>query len=602
MKIPTFAYLCGMILFRELELREEILAAVDDLGFSHPTPIQEQSIPHVLSSGEDLIASAQTGTGKTAAFGLPVLELINPDVKEVQSLILCPTRELCLQICKDLESYAKYLDSIHIMAVYGGSSIEKQIKELKRGVQIVVGTPGRTLDLIKRKKLHLSQVNWMVLDEADEMLSMGFQEDLNAILAATPEEKQTLVFSATMPPAMVKMARKYMHEPVEISASRQDLSSANVSHAFYMVHAKDRYQALKRIIDVHPSIYGIVFCRTRRDTQEVADKLGKDGYNTDALHGDLSQQQRDHVMNRFRQKQLQLLIATDVAARGLDVDDLTHVINYQLPDDMDTYVHRSGRTGRADKKGTSIAIIHMREKRKIFFLEKRTGKKFEHRMIPSGRDICEKQLFSLIDKVERVEVDESEIEAFLPAVFSKLEWLSREDLIKRFVSVEFNRFLEYYKNAGDINVSRERNTGRRSVERGKNGREKKSYASMMINVGTKDFLSPKKLISLINQNVPRNVRVEIGRIDVQRNMTFFGVDRDSAAIVLKSMKEVNYKGGKISVKPATDKKKRKRKRKKVNSPHEINAVFASCPDCIAGFEPRAWRGVDLGRFHDILAS
>ena len=559
-----------MILFRELELREEILAAVDDLGFSHPTPIQEQAIPHVLSSEGDLIASAQTGTGKTAAFGLPVLQQIQPDLRKVQSLILSPTRELALQICKDLETYAKYLDDINIVAVYGGASIEKQIKELKRGAQIVVGTPGRTLDLIKRKKLQLSNVNWMILDEADEMLSMGFQEDLNAILAATPEEKQTLVFSATMPPAMVKMAKTYMHDPAEISASRQDLSSANVSHAFYMVHAKDRYQALKRIIDVHPSIYGIVFCRTRRDTQEVADKLGKDGYNTDALHGDLSQQQRDHVMNRFRQKQLQLLIATDVAARGLDVNDLTHVINYQLPDDMDTYVHRSGRTGRADKKGTSIAIIHMREKRKIFFLEKRTGKKFEQRMIPSGRDICEKQLFSLIDKVEKVEVDESTIEGFLPSVFSKLEWLSREELIKRFVSVEFNRFLEYYKNSEDINVHQERRQDRRSGGpggRNSNGRERRSYANMMINVGTKDFLSPKKLISLINQNVPRNVRVEIGKIDIQRNMSFFGVDKESAPIVLKAMNEVQYKGGKvITVKAATGggvdkKKKRKRKRK-----------------------------------------
>lgn len=560
-----------MISFRELELKEEILAAVDDLGFFHPTPIQEKSIPHVLSTEEDLIASAQTGTGKTAAFGLPVLDQIDPEMEQVQSLILCPTRELCLQISKDLESYAKYIKNLRIVAVYGGTSIDKQIQALNRGVQIVVGTPGRTLDLIKRKKLKVGQIKWMILDEADEMLSMGFKEDLNAILGATPDEKQTLVFSATMPPDMVKMAKTYMHDPKEITtASRQDLSSANVSHAFYMVQAKDRYQALKRIIDVHPNIYGIVFCRTRRDTQEVADKLARDGYNTDALHGDLSQAQRDHVMNRFRLKQIQLLIATDVAARGLDVDDLSHVINYQLPDDLDTYVHRSGRTGRADKKGTSIAIIHLREKRKIFFLERRTGKKFEHRPIPQGRDICEKQLYSLIDKVEHVEVNEEDIESFLPSILKKLEWLSREDLIKRFVSVEFNRFLAYYKDSEDINIhqrhersfKRDRDRDRSGGDRDKRGKDKTSYASLSINLGSKDFMSPKKLLSLINQHVPRSVRVQIGKIDIQRNLTFFAVDRSSAAIVLKSMKDATYKGMPVSVKPGTDKKKRKRKRKK----------------------------------------
>ncbi|MEM7370560.1 MAG: DEAD/DEAH box helicase [Bacteroidota bacterium] len=555
-----------MISFRELELKEEILTAVDDLGFFHPTPIQEKAIPHVLDTKEDLIASAQTGTGKTAAFGLPVLNQIDTESRHVQSLILCPTRELCLQISKDLKTYAKYLEKVHIVAVYGGTSIDTQIKELNRGAQIVVGTPGRTLDLIKRKKLKVGHIRWMVLDEADEMLSMGFKEDLNAILGATPEEKQTLVFSATMPPDMVRMAKTYMNEPQEITASRQNLSSDNVSHAFYMVQAKDRYQALKRIIDVHPNVYGIIFCRTRRDTQEVADRLAQDGYNTDALHGDLSQAQRDHVMNRFRKKQIQLLIATDVAARGLDVNDLSHVINYHLPDDLDTYVHRSGRTGRADKKGVSIAIIHLREKRKIYFLEKRTGKKFEHRQIPQGRDICEKQLFNLIDKVERVEVEESEIEAFLPSVFSKLEWLSREELIKRFVSVEFNRFLAYYKDSEDINVRRNDRSSRqdRGRERGRGDRrdQAESFASLSINLGSKDFLSPKKLLGLINQHVPRNIRVQIGRIDVQRNLTFFAVDRSSAAILMKSMKEVNYKGKSVSVKPTTDKKKRKRKRKK----------------------------------------
>ena len=422
------------------------------MGFENPTPIQSKTIPHLLSTDQDLIASAQTGTGKTAAFGLPSIHLTNIDDKSTQTLVLCPTRELCVQIAKDLGDYSKYMKGINILAVYGGASIQPQIKSLKKGAQIVIGTPGRTKDLIKRKKLKLNNVSRVVLDEADEMLTMGFKEDLEDILATTPQEKQTLLFSATMSKNIISITKKYMSDPLEVSAGKANLGAENVEHIYYMVQAKDRYEVLKRIADINPTIYGIVFCRTRRETKEVANKLMNDNYNADTIHGDLSQAERDDVMGRFRKRQLQILVATDVAARGLDVEDLTHVINYNLPDDDEIYIHRSGRTGRAGKKGVSMVIIHGREIRKLKDIERTCGISFTKKDVPNGLDICKKRLYALIDKIEKVNVNEEQIEPFLPYIYEKLNWLDREKLIKHFVSTEFNRYLSYYKNSKDINV------------------------------------------------------------------------------------------------------------------------------------------------------
>ncbi|MFM8448939.1 MAG: DEAD/DEAH box helicase, partial [Haliscomenobacter sp.] len=388
--------------FEDLGLNPQVLRAVQELGFETPTPIQEKAIPHLLQSKDDLVAFAQTGTGKTAAFGLPVIHQVDPHKSSVQMLALCPTRELCLQITRELTNYSKYIPGLKVVAVYGGAEISRQISELNQGPQIVVGTPGRALDLINRRKLVVDNIRWLVLDEADEMLSMGFKDELDAILATTPSTKQTLLFSATMPEEMVGIAQKYMHDPVEISAGKRNMGAENVQHHYYLVHAKDKYLALKRIADYYPNIYGIVFCRTRQETKEVADKLMEDGYNADALHGDLSQAQRDYVMQRFRLKQLQMLVATDVAARGLDVNNLSHVINYNLPDDPEVYIHRSGRTGRAGKSGISILIANMREKGKIGFIEKKIGKRFDQKPVPTGSDICEKQLFHMIDRIENI--------------------------------------------------------------------------------------------------------------------------------------------------------------------------------------------------------
>jgi ATP-dependent RNA helicase DeaD len=433
-------------------LADPILKAVSELGFTEPTPIQEKVIPHLIGTQQDLIALAQTGTGKTAAFGLPLIQNADMSDPSVQALILCPTRELCMQITGDLQDFSKYTNDFHVIPVYGGAPIDKQIQKLRRGGQIVVGTPGRVRDLIERKVLKIEKIRWLVLDEADEMLQMGFKEELDAILGGTPKGKQTLLFSATMPQGVYRIANEYMNAPLEIAVGTKNAGAENVQHDYYMAHAKNRYEVLKRIADMHPDIYGIVFCRTRQETKDVAEKFMNDGYNADALHGDLSQAQRDYVMNRFRKRQLQMLVATDVAARGLDVNDLTHVINYNLPDDLEVYIHRSGRTGRAGKSGTSITIIHTRETGKIRELEKITKKKFQRVMIPGGKEICKKQLFNLVSNMEKVETADKEIDQFLPEIYKKLEWLSKEELIKKFVSVEFNRFLDYYKNAPDLNV------------------------------------------------------------------------------------------------------------------------------------------------------
>lgn len=536
--------------FETMGLRPEILEAIASLGYVTPTPIQEMVIPEILKGQQDVIGLAQTGTGKTAAFGLPILQLVDAQQRGIQALILSPTRELAVQIASDLESYSTQIRGIKVMAVYGGASIQPQITALKRGVHIVAGTPGRILDLIKRKVLDISGIRWLVLDEADEMLNMGFKDDLDAILSTTPDGKQSLLFSATMPPEIVRISRNYMHQPLELSAGKKNVGAEQVQHQYYMVHARDRYEALKRIADMHPKIYGLVFCRTRAETKEVADKLMRDGYNADALHGDLSQAQRDYVMNRFRLGNIQLLVATDVAARGLDVDNLSHVIHYNLPDETEIYIHRSGRTGRAGKAGTSIAIIHTREKSRIGLIEKKLGKKFDQKMVPGGREICEKQLFNLIDKMEQVTVDESQIATYLPVVYKKLEWLSREELIQRFVSVEFNRFLEYYKGAKDLNPtgrSEQRDdfqSNRKGPrEKREGGRERREgsiaeagYSRFFLSVGKNRNIAPQDVIGMINDLSGRK-DIPIGRIDIGQKFSFFEVDQRFEDVILKAFSQ-----------------------------------------------------------------
>ena len=459
--------------FLSFSLKKELIKSINELGFNNPTPIQSKVIPHLMSSDQDLIASAQTGTGKTAAFGLPLLDLTNIKITNVQTLILCPTRELCIQITNDLLSYSKYLKNINILSVYGGVKIEKQIKSLKKGPQIVVGTPGRTNDLIRRNKLIIGKIDRLILDEADEMLSMGFKEDLEAIIQQTPKKKQILLFSATMTQKVVGVTKKYMKNSLEIAVSRVNRAADNVEHIYYVVKPRDRYEVVKRIADMNPDIYGIVFCRTRRETKDIAIKLMNDHYNADTIHGDLSQSERDDVMRRFRKGQLQILVATDVAARGLDVEDLTHVINYNLPDDDEIYIHRSGRTGRAGKKGVSIAIINGRNMRKLKDIERTSKISFKKKDVPSGLDICKKRLYALIDKIEKVDVNEDQIEPFLPYIFEKLNWLDREKLIKHFVSTEFNRYLSYYKDSKDVNEeSFEKVDNNRKTKRKRRNRRK----------------------------------------------------------------------------------------------------------------------------------
>jgi len=526
-----------MSTFKETGLLPEILEAIELLGFVSPTPIQEKVIPALIGSTGDVVALAQTGTGKTAAFGLPILNQIDTQLREVQALVLCPTRELCMQITKDLESFSTKIKGFKTVAVYGGASITGQLKDLRSGVQIVVGTPGRTLDLIKRKALKINTIKWLVLDEADEMLNMGFQEDLDAILESSPSTKQVLLFSATMPKEIQRIANKYMTNAVEISVGKRNSGAENVSHEYYTVNARDRYAALKRIADVNPNIYGIIFCRTRMETKEVADKLIADGYNADALHGDLSQAQRDQVMSRFRIKNLQLLVATDVAARGLDVNDLTHVINYNLPDDLEAYVHRSGRTGRAGKKGVSILIIQNRDSKKIKDLQQMTSKTFTKKMVPGGKEICEKQLFNLIDKFENIDVNDGEIEAYLPNIYTKLEWLSREDLIKRIVSVEFNRFLSYYQDAPDLNLSRSESSS--SDSREPKRQRGTAFSRFFINIGLKDNINVSTLIGYLNRNL-KGQKIEIGKVEIMKKFSFFEMDKEYENEVLTVFKNADF--------------------------------------------------------------
>ncbi len=529
--------------FKQTRLHPDILKSITEMGFETPTPIQAKTIPHLMSSAHDLIATAQTGTGKTAAFGLPSIHLTDVEDRSTQTLVLCPTRELCMQIAKDLTQFSKYIKGMNILAVYGGASIQPQIKQLKKGAQIVIGTPGRTKDLIKRNRLNISHVERVILDEADEMLTMGFKEDLEMILSQTPQEKQTLLFSATMSKRVVEITKTYMNDPEEIAAARVNIAAENVQHIYYMVNAKDRYEVVKRVADINPEIYGIVFCRTRRETKEVANKLMHDGYNADTLHGDLSQAERDEVMARFRKRQLQILVATDVAARGLDVDDLSHVINYNLPDDDEIYVHRSGRTGRAGKKGVSIVIVHTREMRKIREIEKKSKIKFERQMVPSGLDICKKRLYTLIDKVENVEVDETQIGQFLPDIYKKLEWLERDELIKHFVSTEFNRYLSYYKNAQDINISgkeqRDKKGNRDKVSR--EDRRNTSFSGFYINIGFQQKVNPGRLMGLINESL-RSGNAVIGNIDIMKTFSFFEIDNQWEAKLFEGFKGKKFKG------------------------------------------------------------
>ena len=544
--------------FQELGLQEELLHAIEEQGYEHPMPVQEQVIPWLLGDNTgDLVALAQTGTGKTAAYGLPLLQLLQgmEPTGRPQVLILSPTRELCLQIADDLQGFAKYLPEVRILAVYGGANIEPQIRALKHGVDIIVATPGRLVDLMIRKKVAvLEDVHYLVLDEADEMLSMGFQEDLDTILGGVREEHRTLLFSATMSKEIERIAKKYLHNSHEIQVGSRNEGAENVNHIYFMVHAKDKYLALKRVVDFYPKIYAIVFCRTRLETQEVADKLIRDGYNADALHGELSQQQRDLTMQRFRQHRVQLLVATDVAARGLDVDDLTHVINYGMPEDIENYTHRSGRTGRAGKKGTSICIVHSRERQRIRQIEKVINKEFVHQPLPEPRDICGKQLYRVIDEIERVEVDEEQIAPFMEEVSKRWEWLNKEDLIKRIVSREFGRFLRYYANAPEIeevSESKAKDEGQKVKGKRKKGDHtaEEGYARLFLSVSKIDGFFAKELIKLINDHV-KGEKVEIGRIDLMKSFSFVEVAEEDADRVIEGLGGLRVKGRKITVERA----------------------------------------------------
>lgn len=558
--------------FEELGVSQEIRKAIEEMGYENPMPVQEEVIPYLLGNGNDVVALAQTGTGKTAAFGLPLIQKI--DVKNCvpQALVLCPTRELCLQIAGDLTDYSKYITDLKILPVYGGSSIDSQIRSMKRGVHIIVATPGRLIDLMERKVARLETVRDVVMDEADEMLNMGFTDSINTILENVPKDRNTLMFSATMSPEIARIAKTYLHDAKEITIGTKNEGSKNVNHVAYIVHAKDKYLALKRVVDFYPQIYGIVFCRTRKETQEIADKLIQDGYSADSLHGELSQAQRDLVMQKFRQRHLQLLVATDVAARGLDVDSLTHVINYGLPDDIESYTHRSGRTGRAGKTGISIAVINLREKGKMREIERIIKKKFEVSELPTGKEICEQQLIKVIDDIEKVKVSEEEIETFLPGIYRKLDWLSKEDLIKRVVSLEFNRFLDYYKNAPEIEQPKANDKKAETKESRKGDKEKvgrkaeKGYTRLFLNLGKTDGFYTNQIIDLVNRNLKKE-RIQIGRIDLMQNFSFFEVIQEQAPQVIKALNKVVLSGGrKVCVEIAgenTGKSDKSGKKKKV---------------------------------------
>ena len=544
--------------FENFDLDPELLEAIHDLGFVEATPIQIEAIPEIISGENDLIGLAQTGTGKTAAYGLPLAQLIDFRSDRVQGLILCPTRELCLQIENDLNLFCKYLPQARVVAVYGGASIENQLKQIRNKARIIVATPGRLLDFIRRKALDLSQVAYLVLDEADEMLNMGFAEEINAILEQTPDSKRTWLFSATMPRDVAAIAKKYMHAPREVTIGKKDSGAENIEHVYFMVKEKDRYQALKRIIDFHPEIYGLVFCRTRRETQEIAEKLISDGYNAESLHGDLSQQVRDQVMRRYREKSIQVLIATDVAARGIDVQDISHVINYNLPGEADNYTHRSGRTGRAGKSGVCVSIINTKEIGKLKRIEDKSKIRFTCMKVPTGRAVCENQLYAMINKLVAVEVDHDEIDKFLLPVFDTLKTITKEELIQKFVSLEFNRFLTYYKDAADINVSRSE----------KNRDKKEPGAGQKLQGQTRRFfMNAGRMNNITKGTIIRNIceradirSAQIGKIEILPEVSFFEVEADVAHTVEKAMKGIKIDGRAVRIQPAEKSPPVKKKR------------------------------------------
>ncbi|WP_164123695.1 MULTISPECIES: DEAD/DEAH box helicase [Sphingobacterium] len=545
--------------FLELGIREEVVNAISELGFEKPSEIQEKAIPVLLTGNDDFVGLAQTGTGKTAAFGLPLLEQLDFSQKQPQALVLCPTRELCLQISKDLEKFAKYIDNVHVVAVYGGANISDQLRQIRRGVQIVVATPGRMLDIIGRNAIDFSQVKYVVLDEADEMLNMGFKEDINNILSETPDDKKTWLFSATMPKEVRRIAQNYMTDPVEMTVGTKNTGNANIEHHYYLIRAKDKYAAFKRIVDSNPEIFGIVFCRTKIETQEIAEALIKDGYNADSLHGDLSQQQRDKVMKRYRDRSLQLLIATDVAARGIDVNNITHVINFSLPDEIENYTHRSGRTARAGKTGISISLINIKEQSKIRQLEKVIGKTFERKQVPQGPEVVEKQLLTIINKVQNVEVNEAQINQFLPAIMEGFESLSKEDIVKRFASLEFNRFLEYYNNAPDLNIDARESRDGRDRDRGERGDRgdrgsrtgSKGYTRLFMNLGAVDEFSRGDMLGFICNNAKISGK-SIGKIDMKGVFTFFEVQDEEVNKVFEGFKAVDFNGRQVRIEVSGD--------------------------------------------------
>jgi ATP-dependent RNA helicase DeaD len=537
--------------FEQLGVSPKVVQAISELGFVSPTPIQEQSIPVLLKGDRDFVGLAQTGTGKTAAFGLPLLEQIDLRSKHPQALVLCPTRELCLQITNDLKNFSKHLGDVNVVAVYGGASIVNQLRDIKRGANIVVATPGRMLDVLNRNAVNFSEVKFVVLDEADEMLNMGFQEDINEILSTTPDDKFTWLFSATMPSEVRRIAAKYMDNPFELTVGTKNTGNANIEHEYYVVRQRDKYAALKRIVDYNPDIFGIVFSRTKVETQEIAEALIKDGYNADALHGDLSQQQRDKVMKRFRDRSLQVLVATDVAARGIDVDSVTHVIHYSLPDEIENYTHRSGRTARAGKSGVSLAIITSKDTGKIRQIEKVIGKKFTLGEVPNGFDVCEKQLFSLIHRVHNVEVNEEQIDQYLPRIYAEFEEMSKEDVIKKFASLEFNRFLEYYKKTPDLNAKPEERGDRNSMRASSS-----THTRLFINLGSVDDFTRGDMLGYICNTA--NIRGEkVGKIDIKGVYSFFEVENEVLDQVQTAFKNANYSGRNVRIEISQDGDKRR---------------------------------------------
>ena len=545
------------MLFSDIKINENIKKSLNELGFLKTTEVQTEAIPFILENNTDLIALAQTGTGKTAAFGIPIIEQINIEKKYTQCIVLCPTRELCIQITKDLEQYAKYM-SLKINSVYGGTDIKSQIKSLAKGNNIIIGTPGRVLDLIKRKNIDLSKIKTVVLDEADEMLNMGFKDEIDKILHKTPKNKQTLLFSATMPKEVLKISKNYMRNAHIIEVAKRNESAKNISHSYYLVGAKEKYSALKRLCDFNPNLYGIIFCRTRRECNEVSVKLMKDGYNADALHGDLSQSQRDYVMGKFRQKNIEILVATDVAARGLDVDDITHIINYNLPDDNEVYVHRSGRTARANKKGDSIIIATERNIKKIKEIEKMINKEILSKKIPTGDMICEKQLLTLINNVVDSKVD-NQIEKYLPVISKKLKHLDKESLIKHFVSVEFNRFLSFYKNSPDLNSKKKLNNNKQKNE---------NLVRLHMNIGKKNGVGAQHILGLLNDKIKKR-NIYIGKIDIMKSFLFFEIEKEMEDLVLKKINNQNWRGVKLKLEIAKEfTPKPHIKKKKIISKHK----------------------------------